>query len=363
MPALLERSISFVAVVLASPITATSAGRLRAIALASVSTWITLAPGLIIAPCFVVQWLTEAPTTSTTSACGSSSAANGLAKPPEIPSAYGSPANSPFAGADVARIAPIRSPSRSSSSPASASTAPRPAMIAGRSRSTISSAAAAIACAIRLRGVRSGGGGGCCGSALAAGWGWMSIGSISTTGRRSVSARWYARCASSAAVFGLWTRSAIAPTDSTRSCWSIRKFDVSAAAGVSPASTSSGVRLLAASAEPGHRVRQARPLVDADDPDAPGDARVPVGHADGAALVAGVVEAGAAAAQRVGDDQVAAADDAERVLHTLRGDRRADHVGDGRSVRHGPILLGPERAGFHVWWPGDTCMCEHRDPE
>ena len=85
---------------------------------------------------------------------------------------------------------------------------------------------------------------------LAAGWGWMSIGSISTTGLRSVSARWYARCASSAAVFGLWTRSAIAPTDSTRSCWSMRKFDVSAAAGVSPASTSTGVRLLAASLRP-----------------------------------------------------------------------------------------------------------------
>ena len=56
--------------------------------------------------------------------------------------------------------------------------------------------------------------------------------------------------ASSAAVFGLWTRSAIAPTDSTRSCWSIRKFEVSAAAGVSPASTRTGVRLLAASVRP-----------------------------------------------------------------------------------------------------------------
>ncbi len=38
------------------------------------------------------------------------------------------------------------------------------------------------------------------------------------------------------------------PTEATRSCWSMRKFEPSAAAGVSPASTSSGVRLLAASA-------------------------------------------------------------------------------------------------------------------
>ena len=43
-------------------------------------------------------------------------AANGEAKPPEMPSAYGSPANRPLAGADVASSAPTRSARRSSSS-------------------------------------------------------------------------------------------------------------------------------------------------------------------------------------------------------------------------------------------------------
>ena len=49
---------------------------------------------------------------------------------------------------------------------------------------------------------------------------------------------------------GPCTRSATAPTASTRPVWSIRKFERSAAAGVSAASTSSGVRLLAASVSP-----------------------------------------------------------------------------------------------------------------
>ena len=140
------------------------------------------------APWRVVQWLTDAPATITRSAWGSSSAANGEANPPEIPSAYGSPANSPFAGAEVARIAPIRSPSASSSAPASARTAPRPAMIAGRSARAMCSATSITA---RIDGSGKGrsGGAGCWGSALAAGWGWRSIGSIRTTGRRSVIAR------------------------------------------------------------------------------------------------------------------------------------------------------------------------------
>ena len=71
---------------------------------------------------------------------------------------------------------------------------------------------------------------------------------MSTTGRRSTSARRSARRASATALAGPWMRSATAPTDSTSPCWSMRKFDRTAAAGVSAASTSSGVRLLAASA-------------------------------------------------------------------------------------------------------------------
>ena len=64
-----------------------STGWLRPIAFALESIWITVASAEISAPCLVVQWLTEAPTTITASAWGSSSAANGEAKPPEIPSA------------------------------------------------------------------------------------------------------------------------------------------------------------------------------------------------------------------------------------------------------------------------------------
>ena len=79
--------------------------------------------------------------------------------------------------------------------------------------------------------------------------------------------------------------------------------------------------------KPGHRVGQPRSLVHAANADRARDAGVAVGHADRAALVAGVVEPSAVPAERVGDDQVAAAEDAERILDPLRGDRGADDVG------------------------------------
>jgi hypothetical protein len=77
-----------------------------------------------------------------------------------------------------------------------------------------------------------------------------SSGSISTTARRSTRARRTARATSASAVSGPYTRSATAPTASTSPAWSIRKFDRKAAAGVSAASSRSGVRLLAASVNP-----------------------------------------------------------------------------------------------------------------
>ncbi len=49
---------------------------------------------------------------------------------------------------------------------------------------------------------------------------------------------------------GVASRTEAAPTASTSAAWSMRKFECSAAAGVSAASTSSGVRLLTASAIP-----------------------------------------------------------------------------------------------------------------
>ena len=57
-------------------------------------------------PCRVVHMLSAQPQETSRSAPAISSAANGEAKPPEIPSEYGSPRNRPFATADVASSAP-----------------------------------------------------------------------------------------------------------------------------------------------------------------------------------------------------------------------------------------------------------------
>ncbi len=51
------------------------------------SIWASLAVSAMSWPWRVVQWLTDAPATSTTSAWGMTLAANGEAKPPEMPSA------------------------------------------------------------------------------------------------------------------------------------------------------------------------------------------------------------------------------------------------------------------------------------
>ena len=77
-----------------------------------------------------------------------------------------------------------------------------------------------------------------------------SSGMLSSTGRRSASARRKARAVSAAALSPECTRSATAPTVSASPAWSSRKFDRSAAAGASPAISSSGVRALAASVSP-----------------------------------------------------------------------------------------------------------------
>ena len=73
---------------------------------------------------------------------------------------------------------------------------------------------------------------------------------MSTTARRSSRARRTARATSASAVAGPCTRSTTAPTASTRPPWSMRKLDCSAADGVSAASSTTGVRLLAASVRP-----------------------------------------------------------------------------------------------------------------
>ena len=112
---------------------ARSTGRLRPIARGSTSIWMTLASGAIIAPCLVVQWLTDAPTTSTTSACGSSSCgerAGEAARDPERVGETGEQAVGGRGGRED-RADQLRRGARARRR-ASASTAPRPAMIAGR---------------------------------------------------------------------------------------------------------------------------------------------------------------------------------------------------------------------------------------
>ena len=207
-----------------------------------------MAPGAISAPSRVVQRVSEAPNASTRSEAAISRAATGEAKPPEIPTAHGEPANSPWPIAEVASTAPIASPSASSGSRAPDSTAPRPAMMTGRRAAAISSATSAIA---------SGEGAGACGARAGAtdsgavdGSVCTSSGRLSRTGRRSTCARRSARAASSAALAPECTRSAAAPTVVASVAWSSRKFERSAAAGASPATSSSGVRLLAASVRP-----------------------------------------------------------------------------------------------------------------
>ncbi len=89
----------------------------------------------------------------------------------------------------------------------------------------------------------------------------------------------------------------------------------------------------------GHRVGQPGSLVDRADRELAADAAVAVGHPDRAVLMARGVKAHAVGAHRVGHDEVAAAENAERVGDSLGRDRLADDVGY-RSLRalHGPIM-------------------------
>ena len=112
----------------------------RPIASGSRSTCTTRASAENSLPWRTVQWFSEAPNASTTSASPSSFMASEEEKPPAIPTEYGLPAKSPCPIALVASTAPTRSPSASSAPRAPARAAPRPATMAGRceeaSRST-----------------------------------------------------------------------------------------------------------------------------------------------------------------------------------------------------------------------------------
>ena len=93
--------------------------------------------------------------------------------------------------------------------------------------------------------------------------------------------------------------------------------------------------------QPGDRVREARSLVDAAGGEPPAHARVAVGRADRAALVAGGDEARAGVAHRVGDRQVAAAEQPEDGVDAVCRQRPPDRLGD----QHGGAISGRSAGG------------------
>ena len=96
-----------------SPTTPKARVRCDPSASGSTSTWTTTASSAISRPCRIVHMFSVQPQPTTRSAPLISSAATGVANPPETSSAHGLPANRPFATADVASSAPLRSASRS----------------------------------------------------------------------------------------------------------------------------------------------------------------------------------------------------------------------------------------------------------
>ena len=71
--------------------------------------------------------------------------------------------------------------------------------------------------------------------------------------------------------------------------------------------------------QPGQRVREARPLVDARHADLTRNSRVTVSHRNGGALVTGGVELGPGVTQRVHNGKVATADEAEERIDPVPG--------------------------------------------
>ena len=218
----------------------------------------------------------------------------------------------------------VRSPSSRSAGPAPASTAPRPATIAGRSPRPAARRARRPSPAVRT-------------APAPAARGQLGRRTPPPARRAAASARprgapprarRTARATSAIAVSGPCTRSATAPTDSTSPAWSILKFERSAAAGVSAARTQQRRPALGRLRQSRDGVGEPRPLVDAARREPAAYPRVAVGHADGPALVARRVERHAGVAQRVGERQVAAAEDAEHDVDAERGQRPAGGLRD-----------------------------------
>ena len=230
-----------------------STGRWAPIASASRSTWTTRAAGAMSAPWRVVHWFSAAPNATTTSASREQPGgerrreAAGDAERVRVAAR-----TARWRPREVASSAPMRSPSRAQRRPgagqhgAAAGDDRRPLAPRAGSRPRACDGRARPGAARRERRGRRGGTASASQSAAC-----TSSGSISTTARRSTR-----RAPHRARDVGHRGRPARArarrrrrPTRTSAS-WSIRKFDRSAAAGVSAASTSTGVRLLAASVSP-----------------------------------------------------------------------------------------------------------------
>ena len=185
------------------------------------------------------------PQPTTMSASRISSTASGDANPPEMPRDHGLPSNKPLATALVASNAPADSASRSNGT--RALRAPRPAMNTGRAADISAWTRRPTASSSTATSFASGGFGhgiACAGTSAA----WTSSGRLSRTVRRSREAVQYAAAASFTADSGEVTLIDSAPTAAASAGWSTWKFDRGDV--TSAARTSSGVRLLAASAMP-----------------------------------------------------------------------------------------------------------------
>ena len=299
----------------------------------------------------------------TTSASPSSRCAVGEANPPEMPTANGSPANSPLATAEVARTAPRqlaeppqrraragqhraaagddRGPLGARRARRRPATAPAPGRTGASSGHATGSArldrrppARRAAASARPRGARR-----------------------PRAGRPAST--------SATAVAGPWTRSATAPTDSTSAAWSILKFERICAAGVSAASSTSGVRIFAASVSPVIAFVSPGPWCTRRDAEPPADPRVAVGHAQRAGLVAGREEAPAGGDDRVRHGQIAAPHQAEDdvaaeamqgLADRLRTQTRRATVPLRRSMRRSrPILCSSPRCCSSRPWARGRC--------
>ena len=323
---------SAAAVSRASPTTPRSTGRCAPIASSSRSTWITVAPGAISAPWRVVHGSAPRRTRSRRRPRRAAAAPSGEAKPPEMPTANGSPANSPLATAEVASTAPGRlaePPQRRAGAGQHRAAAgdDRGPLARGREHGRLGPHGRARRAHRReLRPER------------------RRLGSLALlppARRAAASARPRGarrpragrRASTSAtAVAGPCTRSGTAPTDSTSASWSIRKFERSCAAGVSAASRISGVRDLAASVSPVIAFVSPGPWCTLRHAEPPAHPRVAVGHAERAGLVARPRRSGRRRAHdRVRHRQVAAAHQAEDDVAAERAKRAADRLRDEHS--------------------------------